>query len=132
MITEIREIYKCEHCRKIYQIERFCELHELKCIKNPINFMACIDCDHAVKKTMNYTKWIPCLINGEQESEAIIKAFWCNKKGHWIYPSTRVLYPIIRDDIKDEIENKPMPSECEFASYLMPNNGFTKMLKNMI
>lgn len=37
-------IYKCDHCRKIYQVKHACERHEKVCWKNPANHYACFDC----------------------------------------------------------------------------------------
>lgn len=50
MITQTKEIYKCEHCRKLYQIKRFTELHEKMCNKNPENQRACFTCKFLEKK----------------------------------------------------------------------------------
>lgn len=118
MITiENTTIYKCEHCRKKYEIKRHCEAHELKCVKNPENFIRCIDCAHSEKRTMNYNKWIPCLIYGEKESDAQIEAYWCTQKKHWVYPHTKVNNPIFAHDIEREIPNEPMPKECDMYKY---------------
>ena len=50
MITEVKEIYKCEYCRKIYQVKRFAEAHEVVCKKNPDNNRACFGCEFLEKK----------------------------------------------------------------------------------
>ena len=49
MITETREVYKCEHCRKMYQKKHFCEKHEPRCNENPVNDRPCFSCKHLEK-----------------------------------------------------------------------------------
>ena len=118
-VIENVTLYKCDYCAKKYQIKHFCEKHELRCSLNPINYMRCIDCTFAEKKQMDFIKWVPCIIHGEQEEESSIMAFWCSKKEHWIYPPTKVSNPIRQDNIEGEIKNEPMPSECDdFIGYI--------------
>lgn len=46
MKTEIRIIYSCDHCKKMYKREHAAIRHEKYCNKNPANFHACFGCEH--------------------------------------------------------------------------------------
>jgi len=46
--------YKCEHCSKLYQRVKSCELHEKLCRKNPENWTPCFHCAHFVKGAVEY------------------------------------------------------------------------------
>jgi len=65
MKIETKEIYKCEHCNKLYQIKSKCLEHEKTCSKNPDNQRACFGCRHLEKK--NYTIYEDHPYSGELE-----------------------------------------------------------------
>ena len=115
-ILENITLYKCEYCGKKYQLKHFCELHEKRCPSNPDNYMACINCENAVKKEMIFIKEVAYFSEnygvGFTDEERKINAFWCNAKNHWIYPATKCNNPILQENIIDEIKNEPMPKEC--------------------
>ena len=50
MKTETKEIYKCEHCNKLYQLKNWCLVHEKACSKNPDNDRACFGCQYLTKQ----------------------------------------------------------------------------------
>ena len=50
MITETREVYTCEFCRRYFKSRYHAERHEKYCKKNPRNNHACFRfCRHLVK-----------------------------------------------------------------------------------
>jgi hypothetical protein len=107
MITETKEVYKCEHCRKLYQIKKACIAHEPKCRKNPINKQRCYDgCKHLVKKEVTYF-WDA--YDGSHESKKEI--LFCNAKNEGVYPYW-LNNPLYQEDIEGEIPNEVMPNEC--------------------
>ena len=103
MITETKTIYKCEHCRKLYQSKHFAEQHEKRCSKNPDNQRACFGCEHMTKR----------LAEVYMHSNTInLKLCYCAKKEMYLYP------PIIEHkgkaaEVVDEL-NEPMPKTCPF------------------
>ena len=107
MITETKEVYKCEHCRKLYQIKRFAEAHEKSCNKNPDNFRACHSCIHLVKKpiTIQYDE------NGYGTDERTVDILYCPVIGTYLYPP-KVEHKDNAFELGDEL-NSPMPKECE-------------------
>lgn len=72
MITSIIECYKCEYCRKFYQIKRFAENHEKSCKKNPANDRACFGCKYLNKKDIEYDSSHPEL------GEEWFDEYWIN------------------------------------------------------
>lgn len=83
MITETREIYKCEYCRKVYQIKRFAEWHEQACKKNPENKRACFGCNFLVKKEITLYADNP-MTGGDIEYKR--ELLFCNKKQVYVHP----------------------------------------------
>jgi len=49
-----KEIYKCDHCNKCYQIKSACERHETLCNKNPNNHRPCFECNKLTKKNIKF------------------------------------------------------------------------------
>lgn len=106
-------IYKCEHCRKTYQKKYFCEAHEFKCAKNPINFIKCSDCKYFTPKELEY--YVGHYFYSEEYVK--INAYWCESKKHWLHPKHKCNDPISSDNIIDEVDNLPMPNECGEYEY---------------
>lgn len=82
MKIEIKEIYKCGYCNKLYQIKSFCEKHEIQCHKNPDNYRQCLDyCPHLSKQktTLYYDTY-------QGEDERIVNVFYCEKNECFLYP----------------------------------------------
>ena len=107
MITETKEIYKCEHCRKIYQIKRFAEAHEEMCKKNPENKRACFGCKFLEKKETTLYQDHP--MGGEYTYKRDL--LFCNKKEIYVYPPI-VEFKGNEIDLGDET-NEPMPKDCQ-------------------
>jgi len=106
MITETREIYKCEYCNKLYQIKRFADYHELMCKKNPRNKRACFGCINLSKKTI--TDYFD-MQDGEHERE--VKLLYCKKLECFLYPPQ---VEMKQNAIDLDGINKPMPKKCEY------------------
>lgn len=110
MITETREIYKCEYCKKMYQIKRYAEQHEKACKRNPDNIRACHDCVHLYKK--DYTLYFDNYSSEhEQESERKVNLLHCNEIDSFLYPVSVELKGNAFE-LGDEL-NQPMKKECE-------------------
>ena len=107
MKIEIKEIYKCEHCNKLYQIKNKCLEHEKVCNKNPDNQRACFGCRHLEKK--NYTIYEDHHYGGELERK--VELLHCPKINSFLYP------PKVEHKKNwyetDPMENKPMPRTCK-------------------
>jgi len=107
MITKVKEIYICEHCRKLYQIKRYCEEHEPKCRKNPENHQRCLDgCMFLEKKqtTFHFDTF-----RGSDYTE--VEILFCNAKTEGVYPFW--VNGFLEEDILDgETPNNVMPKEC--------------------
>lgn len=110
MIIETKEIYKCEHCNKLYQRKWLCEKHELICTKNPENKRACFGCNNLKKvdQAIFFDTW-----NGEGSSR--VKICFCKKLNQFVYPPKVE----IKNNMIDlgDVSNEPMPKEC--SSFVM-------------
>lgn len=109
MKTTIRKVYSCDHCGKNYFLKPWCEKHEPKCSKNPINDRLCFGCDNLTKKI------IPLYIDQPDgsESKRMVEVFFCEKIDSALYP------PNTNDPFEfgDPI-NEEMKTECdEFRSF---------------
>jgi len=105
MKTEIKEIYKCEFCNKLYQVKKSAIKHELQCWKNPLNNRPCFNCNHLVKNRVTvYENYY-----GE-DNERSVDLLYCNKKLIFLYPPKVELKGNAFD--LDEI-NEPMPKQCD-------------------
>jgi len=66
MKSEFKEIYKCDHCNKLYQRKHACIKHEIACHKNPENHRVCFGCMHLCKKKKKLlmtVQWVVNLLN---------------------------------------------------------------------
>lgn len=105
MITETKEVYKCEYCRKLYQIKRFAIYHESICSKNPANDRPCFNCQNMTTENYEYGD------DGEGYRTKNLNLFFCNAKQIFIHTP--------KNEIKKnafelgDSENNPMPKECE-------------------
>lgn len=107
MKTETKEVYKCDHCRKLYQVKSACIKHEPKCRNNPENHQRCMDgCSSLIKKEITYYQ---DLSYGERETKREI--LFCEAKNEGVHPYW--INGICSDDIDGEIPNNPMPKECD-------------------
>lgn len=107
MITETKEVYKCEHCKKLYQVKQACENHEITCIKNPVNRRPCYGCPMMEKKETTIYDDSP--MGGDIERK--VSLLYCNYKKQFFYtPKTE--YKGTQFDLGDE-PNDPMPEECD-------------------
>lgn len=115
MKIEIKEIYKCDHCNKLYQIKSWAEQHEEGCNKNPDNFRACFGCKHLCKKNVDY--WFDTY-HGEDSKDVLV--FYCEKIDSCLYPPKVELAKKWFDF--GDINNQPMKKKCEFfkAPQMMP------------
>lgn len=115
MIVNTNPTYKCEHCRKLYQIKSACIKHEEElCKKNPINHQRCFDgCDHLIKKETEVTYFDHDGYDYQEKRELL----YCNHKKEYVYPYW-IGNPTLEEDITDNIPNNVMPRECdEFKLY---------------
>jgi hypothetical protein len=111
MIIETKEVYKCEHCRKMYQIKSACEKHELICNKNTSNHRACMSCPHLIKKTVDVH-----FDNPMREETIRTDVLFCPKINSYLYPPKIEVNKnwFEGEDIEDgKTENNPMPISCE-------------------
>lgn len=115
MITITKPTYKCEHCRKLYQIESACITHEPKCTKNPENIRACAKCGNCQKVDimLHYDgEGLYGYVEGERE----VSVLKCTKLNHFLIPPVsehRGNGYLAEDMDGGELENKYMPLECD-------------------
>lgn len=107
MIIETKEVYKCEYCRKLYQLKRFAVSHEVSCSKNPDNKRACYGCKFMEKK--NTSVYVDHPVMGETSYVATL--CHCSKKELFLYPH-KVEHKGNSIDLGYEL-NEPMPRVCE-------------------
>ena len=112
MITETKEIYKCEHCRKLYQKKNACKIHESCCKKNPNNLRACHSCAVLKKQseTIYFDTW-----NGEGQRD--VDVLYCEKRDCFIYPPS-VAAKGNAFDMGDKL-NIEMPKQCELYEAIL-------------
>jgi len=105
MITEIKEIYKCDFCNRWYQRKHFAELHEKSCIKNPDNYRRCLDACHNLEKRSAH----PVDVNyiGDEDSFYLL---YCKAKEIFLYPP-KVEHRKSWFELDNE-KNEPMVKEC--------------------
>lgn len=107
MKTETKEIYKCDHCNKLYQVKRFAIQHELICNKNPENSRPCLSCPMLEKKQT--TVCFDAQYGGEDERK--INVLYCSRKKIFLHlPKNQIKNNAF--NLGDET-NHPMPKECK-------------------
>src|SRR5690606_2538475 len=107
MKVEIKEIYKCDHCNKLYQVKGAAERHEKSCHRNPDNERPCFGCNHFSGTTT--TQFIDHPYSGQHERE--VKVSFCGKKDSFLYPP-KVEHKGNALDLGID-SNIPMPRTCE-------------------
>jgi hypothetical protein len=115
--TETREIYRCDHCKKVYLSKYWCEQHEPCCKKNPDNYQPCMDgCPYIEKKEFMY-----CYDTFQGEGEYKVNVLYCTKKKEAVCPFWHNPYEIIFDKDNSEVRNELMPKECQYyKGYIEP------------
>lgn len=109
MITEIREIYKCDFCNKMYQRKFWAEYHEKRCSKNPENYRPCFNCPFSVKTKVR----VAIFLDWENEERTYDREIiYCEKKNIGICPPFQEPYEYVEIDGK-EIVNENMPKQCD-------------------
>lgn len=108
MIIKTQEIYKCEYCRKLYQIKRFAIQHEKTCRKNPVNYRCCFSCCYLHEKDFEVIE------DADFGISTTYKLLYCEKINCFLYPPKveEKNNAIITDS--SDIDNIPMKKECEF------------------
>lgn len=112
MITYTKPTYKCEHCRKLYQIKGACERHEKACFRNPDNKRPCNDCNHCEMIKVDLTVFDH---NG-YDSQVSIKTLHCDKiKSYLIPPKAEHRgNAYLSEELGDgDTPNVPMPRKCD-------------------
>lgn len=120
MKTLIKEIYKCDHCNKVYLKKTAAINHEIICLKNPINNRPCFGCPLLTKKetTVYYDQW------DGSESERKVELLYCQAKKIFLHTPKNEMK-------KNAFElgyesNEPMPKECDVEI----NDEFLKSMEN--
>ena len=108
MKTEVKKIFKCEFCNKLYQVEKACAKHELSCKKRPDYIRPCHSC--GVLKKQVETIWAGYGDMYGNEVERSVSVLYCSKRDCFIYPPS-VAAKGNAFDMGDK-ENIEMPVEC--------------------
>jgi hypothetical protein len=109
MKTEIKEVYKCDYCNKLYQMKHHCLNHELSCKKRPDYLRPCHNCQ--VLKKVKETIWAGYGDEYGNECERDVDVLFCEKRDCFIYPPSVAAKGNAFEMAKLNIE---MPKECEF------------------
>ena len=108
MKQEIKTIYRCDFCNKMYQVKPAAEKHELGCFYNPNNKRACLNCNHLTKKETTVTDGY--CSNGDERTKAL-QLFYCNAKKIFLHtPKNEAKKNAF--DLGDD-KNLPMLKECD-------------------
>lgn len=114
MKTEIKEIYRCDHCNKLYLRKHATVNHEKVCSKNTDNFRKCLDgCVHLIKKDAKVYIGVDDYYSGEPYywDKSLL---YCDKKKTFLYPPKSEHKNNFFTEFEDENnENNPMPKECD-------------------
>ena len=119
MIVNNKPTYKCEHCRKLYQIKSACATHEIACNKNPENDRACFGCVFLRKE------------KHEEEEPYITRTFdffYCDKLDHFVHPP-KVEHKGNAFDTGEY--NLPMRKECDLKEVPETLSDFIGMFKTV-
>ena len=108
MKTETREIYKCDHCRKVYQVKNACAIHEFNCTRNPKNIAACGGCVFMEERPTEYF-----YDTGYGESSAKSTKFHCKKLDKDMYPYKAIRLGLLDKYPEQFEEQEQMPTTCE-------------------
>lgn len=106
MIETKKTCYRCEFCRKLYELKNFAESHEINCVKNPANSRPCFFCEQAEMREQEY--WFDTYCGDDSK---IVKALYCKAKETFIYPPKVGRSHNGPYEFGDE-SNKPMPKTC--------------------
>lgn len=123
MITETNKtIYKCEHCRKVYQRKDAAERHETKCKKNPENNRACFGCKFLEKILVSWSEDY-CTDVGRMERERTLNVLFCAKKNLILTPPNKweIDAGAVYSEAKEELSQEEMPKECELYKWEFSN-----------
>lgn len=111
MITETKTIYKCEHCRKLYQVKAAAERHEAKCKRNPDYQRACFGCAFITKKPVVWEQ-----DNGYTQWEKQLNVCFCTKKNVIVRPPNAYMIDagsICDKETDEELLEEAMPKTCD-------------------
>ena len=113
MKKENRDIYRCDHCNKVYLSKYWCEYHEKRCSSNPQNDRACFGCSH-----LTYEKdYIYSDGYDGSERELQVSAYFCNKLEKYVIPPKAEHKGNAYEF--SEYLNENMPKECEHRKDLI-------------
>jgi hypothetical protein len=108
MKTENREIYRCEFCRKIYLVKRYCLYHEKLCLKNEDNKRPdCIYCCFLEKPKFEVND-LDC---------ASFFTYHCKKKDKYMYSKKQILKGHLKKYPESFEDTIPMPIKCKCLEY---------------
>jgi len=110
MITETKEVYKCEHCRRLYQRKWLAEKHELSSKKRHDYLQPFHSCKKLKKQ--KETIWAGYGDMNGYEEERVVEVLFCKKRDCFIYPPS-VAAKGNAFDMGDKC-NEEMPKQCEF------------------
>ena len=118
MITITKPTYKCEHCRKLYQMKSACVAHEPRCVKNPVNKRPCFDCE--ISKMLEVDHRFDAY---DGEHTETIKVLGCILKKQYLVPPKaehKGNYYEGESLGDGEQENVPMPRTCDSYKEFLP------------
>ena len=98
--------YRCEFCRKLYELKHYAELHETNCKGNPINARPCFYCEQVEMKSEEFF-----FDTYYGDDSRVVKALYCKAKEVFIYPPSVGRSQHGPFEFGD-IGNDPMPKTC--------------------
>ena len=132
MITKIKPVYYCEHCKKVgipkHGLSRYkMEYHERICFYNPENKRACIDCFYIEKKEVEVAETINGGYQNIIKSKRTMNLFFCEKKQIFLHPPKVEIKGNAKGIVIDNeiVANEPMPKVCaDFKEIDISKNVF--------
>lgn len=106
MKTEVRTIYRCDHCNKLYLNRKACKTHEKRCFHNPDNYRVCYDCEYLTKKAAKSIK------QDEDNNHVVYSLFYCTKINKFTHPP-KVDQKGNRKELVSHV-SIPMKRKCKF------------------
>lgn len=120
IVIENKTLYKCEHCRKKYEVKSACEKHERICSKNPAYLKPCHSCTNC-KKVKTYVPSGYSDFYGN-ESEREVDILFCDKISTYVHsPKVAAKGNAF---VPGDFSNVVFPDTCEFYT----SNGTAELL----
>lgn len=108
-----KPVYHCDHCKKHGLSISAMVTHERKCMSNPENHRACIDCIFLDEIGIPYTIEFQTDVDDYRYDDRVARGFKCLKLNKSIYHVKAEIKDLPKKWSKTFEGQEPMPKECE-------------------